>query len=74
MLHVLTSIGFSFVALTALSFTVLMLLASRDAIIGALGFRHADTSRAPRHPVRIRTAGRWQTASTTAAVPQRRAA
>jgi hypothetical protein len=74
MLHVLTSIGFSFVALAALSFTALMLVASRDAIMGALGLRHADISRAPRHPVRIRTAGRWQTVPTTAAVPQRRAA
>ena len=39
MVHVLASIGFSLVALATLSFIVLMLAASREAIMAALGRR-----------------------------------
>ncbi len=37
MVHVLASIGFTLVALATLSFIVLMLAASREAILAALG-------------------------------------
>jgi hypothetical protein len=71
MVHVLASIGFSLVALAALSFIVLMLAASRDAILAALGVDEMPMTRMPRHAVRVRTAGRWQAVQTAAAHPQR---
>jgi hypothetical protein len=74
MVHVLASIGFSLVALAALSFIVLMLAASREAIVQALGIDRASTAHTPRHPVRIRSAGRWQAVQTPIAQPQRAAA
>jgi len=74
MVHVLASIGFSLVALATLSFILLMLAASRDAILQALGAEMAPMAHAPRHVVRVRTAGRWQAAQTVAAQPKRAAA
>ena len=74
MVHGLASIGFSLVALATLSFIVLMLAASRYAIVQALGIGQAPMARAPRHAVRVRTAGRWQTAQASPAQPQRVAA
>jgi hypothetical protein len=71
MVHVLASIGFSFVALATLSFIVLMLAASREAIVLALGVGQAPKAHVPRHPVRIRTAGRWQATQTASVQPQR---
>jgi hypothetical protein len=74
MTHILASIAFSLIALGTLGFIVLMLAASRDAIIQALGVDHARRSYAPRHPVRVRTAGRWQTVQPASRQPQRVAA
>ncbi len=74
MVHVLASFGFSLVALATLSFIVLMLAASRDAILAALGVGQADTAHTPRHPVRVRSAGRWQAMPAATAQPQRAAA
>ncbi len=74
MVHVLASIGFSLVALATLSFIALMLAASRDSIILALGVGRAPVTHRPRHPVRIRTAGRWQAVQPASAQPQRAAA
>jgi hypothetical protein len=71
MVHVLASIGFTLVALASLSFIVLMLAASREAILAALGVGQTASVYTPRRPVRIRTAGRWQATQTASAQPQR---
>jgi len=74
MVHILASIGFSLVAIASMTLVVVMLAASREAIVQALGVGRAPLEHSPRHPVRVRTAGRWQAAQSATAQPQRAAA
>ena len=74
MVHMLASIGFTLVAVGSLAFIALMLAASREQIVQALGVGRVPMAHQPRHPVRIRTAGRWQAVQTATAQPQRAAA
>lgn len=74
MVHVLASIGFSVVTLATFSVIVLMLAASREAIMAALSVGRASVTQTPRRPVRVRTAGRWQATQTASVQPQRAAA
>ena len=73
MTHILASVGFSVIAIATFAFVMLMLVASRDAIMLALGVDRAARTVTPHHPVRVRSAGRWQAAQVVAA-SQRRAA
>jgi hypothetical protein len=74
MVHFLASLAFTFVAVAALGLTALMLLQEQDKIMIALGLSIEPAPRAAHRPVRVRTAGRWQAASATAARPWRAAA
>ena len=61
MVHLLASIGFSFLAVAGLALIGFTLATSRDAILLALGYTPMSVARMPRRSVRIRSAGRWQT-------------
>lgn len=74
MLHVLASIGFSLLTITMLSYLGLTLLASSEAILAALGIGRVAIERRPHHPVRVRSAGRWQSVQTMPTQPKRAAA
>ena len=74
MVHILASLAFTLVAIVALGLIALMLLQDQDKIKAALGLSIEPAQRTTRHPVRVRTAGRWQAASATAARPWRAAA
>lgn len=74
MIHILASLAFSLVAVAALGLIAFMLLQDQDKIMTALGFSIEPAQRTARHRVRVRTAGRWQAASATAARPWRAAA
>jgi len=74
MIHILASLAFSLVVVAALGLIAFMLLQDQDKIMTALGFSIEPAQRTTRHRVRVRTAGRWQAASATAARPWRAAA
>jgi hypothetical protein len=74
MVHILASLAFTLVALSALGLTAFMLLQDQDKIMAALGLSIEPAQPATRRRVRVRTAGRWQAASATAARPWRAAA
>ena len=74
MVHILASLAFTLVAVAALGLTVFMLLQDQDKIMAALGLSIDPAPRTVHRPVRVRTAGRWQAASATAARPWRAAA
>ncbi|PXA83768.1 hypothetical protein DMC47_42540 [Nostoc sp. 3335mG] len=71
MVHILASLAFTLVAFAALGLTAFMLLQDQDKIMTALGLSIDPAPRAVHRPVRVRTAGRWQAASATAARPWR---
>lgn len=74
MVHILASIAFTLVALGMVTLIAFMLLMEQDKIMTALGLAREHARPVARHPVRIRTAGRWQAASATMARPWRAAA
>jgi hypothetical protein len=74
MVHIIASLAFTLVAVTALGLIALMLLQDQDKIMTALGLSTEPARRATGRRVRVRTAGRWQAASATAARPWRAAA
>ncbi|MDH7637999.1 hypothetical protein [Sphingomonas oryzagri] len=69
MVHVLASLAFTLVAFGALGLTVFLLMQDQDKIMAALGLSIDPAPRPAHRPVRVRTAGRWQAASATAARP-----
>lgn len=74
MVHILASLAFTLVAVSAFGLTAFMLLQDQDKIMAALGLSIEAAPRTAHRPVRVRTAGRWQAASATAARPWRAAA
>lgn len=74
MVHILASLAFALVAIGALGLIAFMLLQDQDKIMAALGLGRESVQRAPRRPVRVRAAGRWQPVSATAAGSWRAAA
>lgn len=74
MVHILASLAFTLVAFTTIGLTAFMLLRDQDKIMSALGLSIEPARRTVHRPVRVRTAGRWQAASATAARPSRAAA
>jgi len=71
MVHILASLAFTLVAFAGLGLTALMLLQDQDKIMTALGLHVRLARTTARRPVRVRTAGRWQSAT---AAPSWRAA
>lgn len=74
MVHILASLAFTLVAIGAFGLTAFMLLQDQDRIMTALGLSIDRAPRTTHRPVRVRTTGRWQAASATAARPWRAAA
>ena len=74
MVHLLASVAFTMVALGMVALIAFMLLAEQDKIMTALGLNRETARPLVRRPVRIRTAGRWQTVPARAVPPQRAAA
>jgi hypothetical protein len=75
MVHMLASLAFTLAALGAFAVIAFSLALERDKIAVALGLRAQSAVPAmPRRPVRIRSAGRWQSVTAPAATAPRRAA
>jgi hypothetical protein len=74
MVHVLASVAFTLVAFGSFALTALMLATARAEILQALGIVSAPIRTTQRRPVRVRSAGRWQAASSAATFRPRAAA
>lgn len=74
MVHVLASIAFTLVAFGSSALTAMMIATARGEILQALGITTAPVATTQRRPVRVRSAGRWQAASSPAMARPRAAA
>jgi hypothetical protein len=63
MVHILASLAFTLVAIAMFGLTAFMLLRDQDKIMTALGLAIEPAPRATHRRVRVRTAGRWQSAT-----------
>ena len=74
MVHIFASIAFTLVALGSFGLIVSLLMQEQAKVLAALGVQQEAARQEPRHPVRIRTVGRWQMASAQSPRPTRVAA